>query len=1498
MKLRLSLLRPQGTTDDITIAADGTATLAEVAATIVRADPLRDRTAAELGEVTLEAFSSIAAGPGEVLDAASTLAHVDLAAGATVRVVPASYEPRPTIGRLEILSGPDAGRSLPLSRGALTIGRDAGCDIVLDDPLVSKRHARLEVGGDRVELIDLNSANGIVVEGASVTRLVADGGRLAAVLGDTRIRVTTDAMPQALAAGPGAATSVRQVDFIRSPRVEERYNGEELPGTDLPTPPQKPPFPWLALLAPLLMGPILFLVTGNITTLLFVALSPILMIGTWATAKMTNRRQSAEEKERFEQQLGRLGDRLARERDREISVRRREVPELADLSADALAAGPLVWTRRLEHWSFLHLRLGAGETASRNSVAESAQRDRAIPEYVTRLDELVDSYKTVADVPILEALPDAGALGVSGGIAQAAPYARSLVAQLAGLHAPGDVVIAGLWGNRWGGEFANAKWLPHAWAAESLLGTTPIADNPAAAQRLVAQLEELIESRAPKGAAAAGAVALGALSTDEAATRSGAKVGERNAPDADKTARPAVIVLIAADAPADLGRLIQISERAAGRGIHPIWLAESPSNLPASCRTFVDLGAADPSAHFVRLGDVVSPLAVEGLSGDQFSVFCRALARLTDAGEVESSQSDVPRTVPLLHLLGRDMATNPDSIVDRWTQNDSLHSKRSGGASKGYQPKLRALVGQGAHGAMQLDLRQQGPHALVGGTTGSGKSEFLQAWVLGMAAEYSPDRVTFLFVDYKGGSAFADCIKLPHCVGLVTDLNPHLVRRVLVSLRAELHHRERLFNRKKAKDILELERSGDPQAPPALVLVIDEFAALAKEVPEFVDGVVDIAQRGRSLGIHLIMATQRPAGVIKDNLRANTNLRVALRMADETDSDDVIGSKDAALFDPGLPGRGIAKTGPGRTTLFQSAYAGGWSLREADEVEIDIEPFGSNGLPWAVPVIEAAPENEDELGPTDQQLLVARMVEAAVAATVVQPRRPWLDELAPTFDQTKLPQRTDAALLLGVLDVPEHQEQSPFHFAPDDEGHLAIFGTSGSGKSVTLRTLAVSAGITPRGGPVHVYGLDFSSGGLRMLEPLPHVGSVIQGDDSERVQRLFAMLRSELERRGDAYSEAGASTLPEYRSLAGRPDEPRILLLIDGYPTFRNDWEGVPGRADTYRALQQVLSDGRSAGIHVALTADRGQSVPSALNAMIQRRIVLRMTDPDAYSLLDVPRDILSPSSVPGRAIVADCEAQIAVIGGTRSTKEQSLAIERMAASMSRRGFAPAPAVRSLPTLFEATELPDRVGDLVAVGIADTDLGPLGIEPFGTFIVAGPPASGRSNALAAVAAQALRNRPGTHTLFIGSTRSPAASAIAWGETASDASSGMMALSKVEEEMDAGRIPIVALEGIGEWANSLLEIKLSDLIRRAGRGDALLIVEGELSSWTSNFGLLGEIKSARRGVVLQPETLDGETVLKSAFPRLVRGEFPVGRGILTQRGKLARVHFPLLVEERV
>jgi len=587
-------------------------------------------------------------------------------------------------------------------------------------------------------------------------------------------------------------------------------------------------------------------------------------------------------------------------------------------------------------------------------------------------------------------------------------------------------------------------------------------------------------------------------------------------------------------------------------------------------------------------------------------------------------------------------------------------------------------------------------------------------------------------------------------------------------------------------------------------------------------------------------------------------------------------------------------------SLFQSAYAGGWSLRAEPEATVEIRPFRLGDAPaWEKPAPEEAKVETEDLGPNDQQLLVARFGDAAQLARIVPPRRPWLDELATTFDQTKLHQRTDARLVLGVVDVPERQDQVPFFFEPDTEGHLAIFGTGGSGKSVALRTLAVSAGITPRGGPVHAYGLDAATGGLRMLESLPHVGAVISGDDAERIERLFGTLRAELDRRGDAYAASGASTLTEYRALAGMPDEPRILLLVDGFPAFRNAFEGVPGRADAYRAFQQILTDGRGLGIHVALTADRGQSVPTSLQAMIQRRIVLRMADEDGYALLGMPRDILSPASAPGRAIVDDHEAQIAVIGGTSSTKDQQIAIDRMAEAMARRGTRAAPGIRALPTEYAIGALPATTATGVAIGLSDLDLGPFGIEPSGTFIVAGTPGAGRSNAATAIALQTLRARPDTPAFYIGDKRSPLQDALPWAATADSGSAAMAVLSAASDAADAvadgGAVPLVVLEGIGEFATSIVEMNLSTLVKRAGRGEVFFVVVGELSEWTSNFGLLGEIKAARRGVVLQPETIDGEVVLKTPFPRLVRGELPVGRGILANRGKSVRIHFPLATE---
>ena len=356
------------------------------------------------------------------------------------------------------------------------------------------------------------------------------------------------------------------------------------------------------------------------------------------------------------------------------------------------------------------------------------------------------------------------------------------------------------------------------------------------------------------------------------------------------------------------------------------------------------------------------------------------------------------------------------------------------------------------------------------------------------------------------------------------------------SLNAEVRHREELLRGKKAKDLIELERRGDVEAPPSLVIVVDEFAALVNEVPEFVDGVVNVAQRGRSLGLHLVLATQRPAGVIKDNLRANTNLRVALRVADEDDSVDVVGTAQAAFFDPSIPGRALAKVGPGRVTPFQSGYVGGWTTDEPARPIITIESlgFGSRAL-WEEPGdLDFKHDRPD--GPNDLHRLVANVRAAHKAAGLPNPRRPWLPSLAPAYDLAKAPQsRTDSELIFGILDDPDNQRQVAVSFVPDRDGNMAVYGTGGSGKSTFLRSLGIVAALSSKGGPCEVYGIDFGARGLQMLEALPHVGAIISGDDDERIIRLLRKLRELIDARAHKYASARAGSIVEYRRLASFP---------------------------------------------------------------------------------------------------------------------------------------------------------------------------------------------------------------------------------------------------------------------------------------------------------------------------------------------------------------------------
>lgn len=288
----------------------------------------------------------------------------------------------------------------------------------------------------------------------------------------------------------------------------------------------------------------------------------------------------------------------------------------------------------------------------------------------------------------------------------------------------------------------------------------------------------------------------------------------------------------------------------------------------------------------------------------------RSLSALRDiSGETEDSA--LPGSSRLLDVLQLEPPTR-DAIAARW---------RMGGQS------TMAVVGESYDGPFGIDIRRDGPHGLIAGTTGSGKSELLQTIVAALAVANTPENMTFVLVDYKGGSAFKDCVKLPHTVGMVTDLDAHLVERALESLGAELKRREHILAAADAKDIEDYQDlvRRDPSNPPVprLLIVIDEFASMVRDLPDFVTGLVNIAQRGRSLGIHLLLATQRPSGVVSPEIRANTNLRIALRVTDGSESSDVIDSPEAGHISKSTPGRAYVRLGHASLIPFQSGRVGG-----------------------------------------------------------------------------------------------------------------------------------------------------------------------------------------------------------------------------------------------------------------------------------------------------------------------------------------------------------------------------------------------------------------------------------------------------------------------------------------------------------------------------------------------------------------------------------------------
>lgn len=1279
---------------------------------------------------------------------------------------------------LVVASGPDVGQSIEIGAG-VTVGRDRSCDLSLRDPNVARQVLRVESGSDgsdpTVALIYPSSGADASVNGAPLAEAAvpcderAGLERGAAItVGDVvRIGATTLRLEPArprpscrlcpgcrLCAGSEEESARARLGEVMIDRAPQRSCPLEpvvlAPLGELPERQEPPRFALLVALAPLILGITLAIVYSP-RMLLFAVFAPVMAGASYWEARRRNKARFADSVQRTRERLtGRCSEieqTLEAERRRRFEL----APDLTEVVDRLQAERSGIWGRDAVGVDGLALRVGLGSAPALVEIEPEPRGDDGMRDEIAAA---VAGYGELLDVPIVVDLAAATVLTLVGERVDTCELASSLVVQATYLHAPGDLVIVGVLDDdhpmaAWLG------WLPHAAGANSHLPSEYTSGEYASGECTSGDRTAREQTGMGVGAVAGNSSLRDLVALAEQRLTSGR---------AEPTDRPHVLVVIDDTLPLEPAVVAELLNAAPSAQLSVLWLAERADRVPwqtavtISCRPVV---SAQPST-IVRADPSVeaAPLEIDRLPTDRAHRFAMALAPCRDS-TAAGPQRSLPGLVTLRQALSTPQIDEP-WVTTRWRD-----------ASRGSIP---VPIGATATGPFVIDLVEHGPHALIGGTSGAGKSELLISFVAGLIACHPPTSVNVLFVDYKGGASSHPFVDAPHTVGCVTNLDAFLARRALLSLRAELNRRMNLLAGR-AKNLAEMIERHPTEAPPALVILVDELAALVQDVPEFVAGLVDIAQRGRSLGIHLVLATQRPAGVVNDNLLANTNLRIALRMLDGAESTSLIGSRDAASIPTEARGRAFVRSGPGRPTVVQAAWSAAPSRRRPGPGTVAVHPFVAADRA-RLRRSRAADQNATPSAGSGEQTQLDELLAAVAAAAATIPgsadvRPPWRPELPQMIRLDDVRSMAGEAVRLpghevvvGLLDEPEQQRQTAA-VADLAAGGLAIFGVGGSGKTTALDTLARSAAADDEqlgGGRLTIVALDFGSQELAGLAALPQCSEVATGDDLEAVTRVIALLEAAVQGRRLARGQA-SGRVDATRGLGderARPEQQSaVLVLIDDYGNLASTFEGAGASSALYpwfEALNRVIADGRQLGIHTALTATRRAAVKAGVLASVTNRIVFRQAEPGNYVELGLPARSGATELAPGRGFLSETtQVQIAlaaresVAGGTVEPALQTQAL---------------PTEVSLDTILGTTQEQraatttggsgsGEIATTVVLGIADLTHPdePVTFDVAGeNLVVVGDPGSGRSTALRTIGHQLVA--AGAEVWAIGPSSSP------------------------------------------------------------------------------------------------------------------------------------------------
>ena len=951
-----------------------------------------------------------------------------------------------------------------------------------------------------------------------------------------------------------------------------------------------------------------------------------------------------------------------------------------------IPASSRLWERRRGDADFAQVRIALGPQELATPILPPASKplEDLEPMCALALRRFITTYAVVADLPIVMALNGFSSVYVRGDLERRHALCRAALAELASFHAPDDMLVAVCASAERRPAWEWVKWLPHA--------QHPTKTDALGQLRLVTQTLTALE----------------AMLDDVLANRPRFSAGKGT------QSQHLVVVLDGGDtAGSD-----HLMTEGGVDGVTLIELGGTPPRVLDPAKVVLDV-AADGSLRSTTYQGESELGRADALTDVEAEALATQLAPLRLSGVADPTGQSLAVDLELADLLG---------IGDPYTFDPT-----AAWIARPNRDRLRVPIGVGPTGApVELDLKESaqdgmGPHGLLIGATGSGKSELLRTLVLALACTHDSSTLNFVLVDFKGGATFATLDRLPHTSAVITNLAEELplVDRMTDAINGEVIRRQELLRRAgnfaSLRDYEKARTAGAPLAPvPSLLLICDEFSELLSAKPDFIEMFVQIGRVGRSLGIHLLLASQRLEEGRLRGLDKHLAYRIGLRTFSGVESRAVLGVPDAYHL-PRSPGHGYLNLGAESLVRFKAAYVSGVQRRPGDHPARAV-PHRNQLLDFTTAYRPVVTPDEPDRVETDEGVPLLDVLVDRLHGRGAPAHRVWLPPLRepPTLDELLPPlvaepgrgltvdnpaARGRVAAPVGLVDRPLDQRRDLLVLdLAGAAGHVMVVGGPQSGKSTLLRTLVTAFALTHTPNEVRFYCLDFSGGALTALRDLPHVGGVATRREEGPVRRTVAEMKALLQYREAEFAKHGIDSMATYRRVRQEAD---VFLVVDGWSTIRAEFE------DLEPAIVEIANRGLSFGIHVVGAATRWTDVRTTVRDVFGTRVELRLGDP-ADSMLNRRAAMNVPEGSPGRGITAEslqCLTALPRVDGRPVAEDAADALAKLVIDIADAWDGPpAPPVRQLPEVVPYGSLPDPGGRGLPIGIAESDLLPVSID--------------------------------------------------------------------------------------------------------------------------------------------------------------------------------------------